>query len=228
MSNEKSRIASVLSAGATALLTVCAVVMTGVVVWQQLNPPPPPPGALQPQPDWLTYTTDGRLMGSRDAPVMMVEFADFECPACRHLEKALRAVRTRYADQFAVVYRHYPLESHASALPAALASECAGLQGRFDQMHAELFDIGAGLGEVPWRELAAKAIVPDLDAFDRCLADSATLPAIERDLQAAARLEARSTPTLLLNGVRIRGAPPERVLDSLIQAALREASARKP
>ena len=75
-----------------------------------------------------------------DAKVVLVEFSDFECPACNSFAPVVAALANRYSSDLALVYRHFPLSNiHAYALPAARASEAAAMQGKFWEYHDELF-----------------------------------------------------------------------------------------
>jgi predicted DsbA family dithiol-disulfide isomerase len=208
----------------TLILTVCALALTILALRREFgggDEPLPPGSRFVAQPDWASYATLGHRLGSADAKAVIVEFADFQCPACRELEATLRHARRRFGEDLAIVYRHFPLARiHPFAYGAAQASECAALQGRFDAMHDLLFDHSDALGRVPWRQLAEAAGVENMRAFERCIADSTTRSVIESDHEAARSLGARGTPTVLINGVRFTGSIPERVLDSLVTAAI--------
>ena len=128
--------------------------------------------------------------------------------------------RRRFPRDFALVYRHFPLPMHQFARAAAEASECAAQQGRFEQMHATLFDQQDSIGVASWRSLARVAGVPNLTSFDRCMRDSTGLAPVTRDHIAARRLASHATPTVLINGVRFSGAIAQPVLDSLIGNAI--------
>src|SRR5439155_7092409 len=79
------------------------------------------------------------VRGPADATVTLEEFGDFQCPACRTLAGAINQLEQNYAPRLRVTFRHFPLVSHKHAREAALASEAAGLQGRFWQMHDLLY-----------------------------------------------------------------------------------------
>ena len=211
-----------LSAAGSAVVVLCAVVLTGLVVRRELFPASPASSIReQVVADWRRYAAEGRRTGPAGAPVTVVVFSDFQCPACRMLAESLDSVQARHPGQVAVVYRHFPLTSvHPHAAAAARASECAGDQGRFDAFHHALFREQALLGIEPWRRFAAGAGVPDLDAFDRCVAGSAPDAAVLRDGEAGRRLGVTGTPTLLINDHRFQGAPPLAELERQIRRAL--------
>ena len=176
---------------------------------------------LEAQPDWGSYVRGGNRIGSATAHAVLVEFADFECPACRALDKRLMAIRQKYPNDFAIVYRHYPLAMHRFAEQAAVASECAAHEGRFTALHDSLFAHPDSIGLKSWRKFATGAGVRDSLAFDRCLSDSSVAARVESDRRAGDSLGVRGTPTVLINGVKFTGVPTTNQLDSLVQAALR-------
>lgn len=80
------------------------------------------------------------IKGSKDAQVVLTEYADFECPSCAQTHPILEQAKKEFGDKVAIVFRHYPIaELHANALPAAWAAEAAGKQGKFWEMHDLLF-----------------------------------------------------------------------------------------
>lgn len=217
----------VISAGTSAVLFASAIVVTALVVRREFASARVRKGTAMPaesrQPDWRSYSGQGRRLGPPGAPVALVEFADFECPACRVLEERLAESRQHVKTPFAVVYRHLPLDLHPLAVPAAVASECAGAQGRFAEMHDSLFRRQNLLRTLRWRTIASDAGVKDLDAFDRCMSDSTAMLAIRRDVTVAKELHATGTPLVLIDGIRVTGTIAQQRLDSLIESAVRSA-----
>jgi protein-disulfide isomerase len=205
------------------VLTICAVAVTALVVRAELAPHVAPDRTMVVQRirDWRSYGRGHRLGGAA-APVTIVEFSDFQCPFCRTMADRLRAVRERHAADVAVVYRHLPLPGHPHALAAARASECAARQGHFEGVHDALFARQDSIGRLPWRVIAATGGVPDLGAFDRCMADSlAPIASVAADTQAAHALGIRGTPHVLVNGLHLRGAVPDDTLEKYVAEALR-------
>ncbi|MEY4065286.1 MAG: hypothetical protein RIR26_1494, partial [Pseudomonadota bacterium] len=103
--------------------------------------------------------TDGGnyFMGSKDAKVTIVEFADYQCPFCARMVPTLAEVVKEYEGKVRWVYRDFPLrEIHPEALPAAVAANCAGAQGKYFDMHHALFENHQRLGAPLYRELAGK------------------------------------------------------------------------
>lgn len=83
----------------------------------------------------------GAVRGNTDAPIKIVEFADFECPYCRSVVPIIEGLFEKYGDKISLEYRHFPLSFHASAQKAAEASECAREQGKFWEMHDLIFEV---------------------------------------------------------------------------------------
>lgn len=216
-----SRSTGVLSTLGNILLVACAVLTTGMVVRRELRTPKPPaaPQRVAQLADWKSYF-NGRHIGPASARAVMVEFSDFECPACRVFESRLRQARAAYPDDFAIIYRHLPIERHKSARGAAFASECAGQQDRFEPMHRLMFDSADSLGVLTWTDFAIRAGVADTVAFKQCMESPATAAIVARDSADAMKAGATGTPTLIFNGYRIAGAPTQQMLDSLIQSVV--------
>ncbi len=154
------------------------------------------------------------VKGNPDAPVTIVEFSDFECPACGHAFADLRElVRTR--PDVKLVFRHYPLDRscnkrleqqlHPDACLAAAAAECAGQLGRFWEYHDKLFEHQKALDRDSLFRYARELDL-DIPAFRSCLDDPATMDRIAADVEAGTRFGIESTPTLFINGRRVQGA----------------------
>lgn len=201
-----------ISSAANAVLAVCAVIVTGLVVRKEFFASGP--GASIPYTrvsTWRAFGEGGHRMGPENAPVRIVVFSDFQCPACRVLAAHLKTIRAEDAN-LEVIHRHAPLGKHAEAIPAARASDCAGAQGRFEAYHDALFAAQDSIGTTRWEAIARKAGVPDLAAFARCISAVRADGPLARDTLAAKQLDVTGTPTYLLNDLRFVGAPP---LDSL-------------
>lgn len=205
---------------ATGILVVCALVIAALALRSTF---PPTRGlAVTREESWRQYADAGHWDGPHDAPVVMVVFADFQCPACRVLHASTAELRRRYPRDLAFVHRHRPLPMHAYARMSEIASECAASQSRFLEMQRELYSAPDSIGRAPWHWFALKAGVPSLDAFDRCIVEATPAPIVERDNQVAESAGIRGTPTVYMNGVRFSGAPSLQTLDSLVRAAVRE------
>jgi protein-disulfide isomerase len=211
------------------VLVGCALIITGLVVRRELTIEPigvttPDPGEPIRVENWDTMLLSGQQFGTKDAPVSIVVFSDFECPFCRSFHQSLQAVRREFDERLLVTYVHFPLSYHKHAFPAALASECAAAQGRFEQFADAVFAQQDSLGALPWSAFAEHAEVPSLDRFERCLIDPAPTGRVEQGRALAQSIGARGTPTVVLNGWRLVQAPS---LDEL-RGLVRDASTGHP
>ncbi len=162
----------------------------------------------------------GPSLGPEGAPITIVEFSDFQCPFCARVVPTVKALHERYPDEVRIVYRHLPLEFHAQAKPAAIASVCADAQGSFWAYHDRLFENPKALER---DDLIAHANEVGLDAgaFTTCLDDPASAEVVEVDARAAAEVGATGTPTFFVNGVKLTGAQPVERFAALIDDELR-------
>jgi protein-disulfide isomerase len=194
---------------ATVVVACCAVAVTAVLIRREFVAPAQISAAKHEpvqQPDWIKYASVGHSMGAADSKVTIVEFGDFECPFCRKFSVLADSLRS-LGKSFRVVYRHFPIPTHRFAVPAARASECASLQGRFDEMYAVLYAHPDSLGLAPWSWFGHQAHVPDLVSFAACVRDSKPIAALARDTVDGNRLRVTGTPTLLIGSLRVGGVP---------------------
>lgn len=212
---------------ATVVVLACTVVATGTVVTNSLRFRQTPAARSfgdrtgKTVGDWKSFAEHGQWLGPQAAEVVVVEFGDYQCPACAHLDPALRAVQQAHAAQVAILYRHFPLARiHPYAVEAANAAECAGAQGRFAAMHSLLFQLQDSLSTTPWPTIAARAGVRQLDDFTDCLRSARYQAQVTEDTADGRRLAVAGTPTLLINGTLIEGAPDSAALDAYVNRAL--------
>jgi protein-disulfide isomerase len=141
------------------------------------------------------------VLGPTNAPVVIVEYGDFECPTCKQAAPAVRLLVERWAGRVCVAFRHFPLEqAHPHALLAAEAAECAGTQGRFWEMHDLLFENQTHLRAAHLREYAERLEL-DVARFERELDDHLYLQRVREHTESGRRSHVRSTPGFFVNGV---------------------------
>jgi protein-disulfide isomerase len=147
-----------------------------------------------------TLDTDGcPELGPPDAPVTIVEWADFECPACKAFYPVLDGLVKRFPGQVRLVYKNYPLSIHAHGEISARAGVAAGRQGKFWEMHHLLFDNQDKL-EQSDLEGYAKQLKLDVGKFKSEMGSDDTVARITRDKRAADDVNLDSTPTVFING----------------------------
>lgn len=153
--------------------------------------------------------------GPADAALTIMEFSDFECPACAMAFRDLHDLANQHPELVRIVFHHFPLDAdcnphvttrmHQSACQAAVGAECAAQAGKFWEYHDRLFEAQDRLGR---DELITKAVELGIarETFVACLDDPAMRARITSDANAGAKLGVKSTPTLVINGRTIEGA----------------------
>jgi protein-disulfide isomerase len=152
-------------------------------------------------------TGSGRLGSSSDRAVVLVEFGDYQCPWCRKAQPSVDSLLREYPN-VAVVFHSFPLAIHQRALPASLASLCAGEQGAFKAMHGFLYSDTSWETDsaVEWTKIAATAGVPDTIAFAACI-QRERHPQLDTSVSTGHALGVFSTPTFLSKNGYL-GSPP--------------------
>jgi protein-disulfide isomerase len=150
---------------------------------------------------------DDHVQGSREAPVLLVEYGDFECPFCGAAHGEVRRLQQLLGDRLGFVFRNFPLtQSHAHAQQAAEAAEAAGAQGRYWEMHDILFEHQQALEP---EDLVSYAGLLQLDVrqFERDLDQHRFAERVRDDFMDGIRSGVNGTPTFFINGVRHDGSP---------------------
>jgi len=207
----------------TVVLVGCAVLTTGLVLRRELFPQASAP--VMPQKpvfidNWQAHLDKGARVGSPEAPVQLIEFADYECPFCASFHTTLEAVRKQYPTQLALTYVHYPIQGHRFAEPAARVVECAGEQGRFEAMHARLYQWQNQMGLKPWNAFAAEAGVPNLAAFESCVQETEPVAKVVEGRKLGNELGVQGTPTIVINGWKLPRPPSATELDAMVSSIL--------
>lgn len=168
--------------------------------------------------------------GPADAPVTVVEFSDFQCPACKSVAPVIDRLREAYPEQVRVVFRHFPLRSiHPQAQLAAEAATCAREQREeaFWTMHDALFAGQSALGR---DDLVARAgsLGLDEDTFVACLDGGSARAAVDTDVREGEQAGVNSTPSIFVNGrpvALLRNQDPVETLSAVVDDELRRAKA---
>ncbi|MEX0930672.1 MAG: thioredoxin domain-containing protein, partial [Candidatus Paceibacterota bacterium] len=148
---------------------------------------------------------EDKVKGNPDAEIVLVEYSDFQCPACAQFYPYVKEILEEHGDSLRFEYRHFPLINiHPHAVPAARAAEAAGQQGEFFAMHDKLFE-----NQSAWSNSAAPTVHfeeyaeelgLDIDLYKRHINSSLIASAIQDDFNEAREQGYSSTPTFLLNG----------------------------
>ena len=160
------------------------------------------------------------VRGKREAQVVLIEYADFQCPYCARAHKAVTRLQQQHGERLTLVYRHLPLSDlHPLAQPTAEAAEAAGAQGKFWEMHDALFENQDMLDEDGLPALAAKLQL-DAERFRSEFEGGEHRGRVEADVTQAHALGARGTPTFFINGERYHGDSDHASLAAALDKAL--------
>ncbi len=201
---------------------VAEAVGTEVALLRPTNTPIPPTPTIIPR---GVAEDDDAFLGPEDAPVVIVEFSDFQCGYCgRWYNETLPLILDTYPEEVKFVYRDLPIFGEDS-LRAALAAECAEEQGKFWEMHNRLF---ARLNEEEKAALSEETLVGyaqelglETRSFSECLSSQRYFDEVLLDYQAAQTYGLRGTPGFVINGVVYTiGAQPFDVFDRIIKSEL--------
>lgn len=144
------------------------------------------------------------VRGPANAPVTLVEFSDFQCPFCIAATPQLEAVLKAYPKQVKLVFKEFPLDTHAQAALAAAAALAAQKQGKFWEMYDALFAQKGYLSRKGILGLAA-GLHLDMNRFQTDLGSLEIKRAVDKDITDGERINVDSTPTLFIDGQRFNG-----------------------
>ncbi len=164
--------------------------------------------------------------GSASAPVVLVEFADYQCPYCQKVNTQIQQLKKEYGDKLTVVYKDFPLPMHHGSEKAAEASRCAGEQGKFWEYHDVLFY--SKLTELDALKEHARVLKLDGDRFDTCLDSGAEAAAVKKDLDEAKSLGLTGTPSFFVNGHFFSGVVDYAALKDIVNQQLNLLAAQRP
>lgn len=154
--------------------------------------------------------------GNSSSKMIIIEFSDFQCPACKAALPVIDAVLDRHG--VALYYRNFPLPIHENSMTAAEAAECANEQGKFWQYHDILFQNQERLDKESLKVYAGQLGL-DAAQFNRCLDSHKYRNEIEKDFQDGKRLGVGGTPTFFINNRKVEGASLS-VFESIIKSEM--------
>jgi protein-disulfide isomerase len=210
----------------TLVVLLLQVVLSGVIILRlnALNRTlATDPDAISPPPldDMLVQDVpidDDPLLGPSDAPITVIEFADFQCAACQRADQILKQVIEKYPDKIRLIYRDFPLSGSSLA---AQAAQCAHDQDKFWEMHDLLFANQHALAADNLKDYAARLGL-DVQQFNACLESARYAEEIRKDIADGQRYGVVSVPTFFVNGRQFRGALPmiewQQIVDQLLEA----------
>ena len=166
------------------------------------------------------------VKGPQDAKVTIVEYSDFQCPACGFMQPVINEIAKKYPADVKVIYKNFPLtRAHKWAYTAALAGECAFDQGKFWEFHDTIFE-----QQKSWSTSAnakddflrhAMNIGMDRNSFNECIDSGNAKKRVDNDMSEGNRLSINSTPTFFINGKRHVGLWKVGEFDKIIKKTLK-------
>ena len=163
------------------------------------------------------------VRGATTTQVTLIEYSDFQCPACALYFPLVEQLFTENSSKFRFVYRHFPLAQHKNGRSAAQASEAAGVQGKFWEMYSMLFST-----QNDWAESAdtktvftgyATKLGLDVSKFTSDFDSSETNAKIEASVKSGLKAGVNSTPTFYLNGKKVVNPQSYEQFKTLIETA---------
>lgn len=192
-------------------VTIIVALIGGLVVWTRINNPPLDISNINIHSVLTASSESGdiadRVKGSSENKVVLIEYGDFQCPACSTLNSHVSTLVSEYGDKVTFVFRNYPLTTiHPNALAASAVAEAAGQQGKYWEMHDLLYE-----SQGSWSNLDstrrteafngyAQSLGLDMDTFTRDIASSSVTKKISFDQAIGRKLGVSATPTFYLGG----------------------------
>lgn len=188
------------------LVLIGVVILAIFGIWKMMGTPDQENTAVSA----LDVTDKDWVKGKSDAPVTLIEYTDFQCPACGAYYPILNQLSEEMGDKLKIVIRHYPLmQIHKNALPSARAAEAAGRQGKFWEMYDLLF-----INQAEWSNAdnPMMSIFPsyagragmDIERFRADMADTTLDDKITKDRETGNEMKINGTPSFFLNGERLK------------------------
>ncbi len=172
----------------------------------------------------VTVSQEDHTRGGKNASVTIVEYGDFQCPACKAYEGAVRALQAKYPEEVRVTFRHFPLiQIHKNAFLSASYAEAAGAQGKFWEMHDALYDHQEEWGEALDAEQKilgyAKTFGLDIEKLQAAAKSQAVTDAIAASYKEAGLLKLQGTPSFFVNGNKVESTSLQAEVDKAVAAS---------
>jgi protein-disulfide isomerase len=157
--------------------------------------------------------------GAANAPLTLIEYADYECPYCQQLDPDMRKIEADYSGRIRFVYKDFPLPMHSHAQKAAEAAHCAGNQNKYWEFHDAM--LASKQLDLPQLKGTAQQLGLDTKAFDACLDSGAGVDPVKANMEEATQLGLTGTPSFFLNGRFISGGPTYEQFHQLLDEELK-------
>jgi len=198
-----------------------AIIIGGVFLMSKSSSPSGPTPLVDSK---LLIRENSHQTGSGSEKVTIVEFGDYQCPACAAGNPIVKQIIRDYEGKVNLVYRHFPLPQHKNAVISTQAVEAAGEQGKFWEMHDKIYE-----NQKDWEESDktldifagyAKDLGLDVNKFKEDVSSNKYTERINQDRSDANVVGINVTPTFFINGERIEGVPAPSVFKQKIDSAL--------
>ena len=153
----------------------------------------------------LAVNSSDHVSGNPEASVELVEYGDYECPYCGNAYPIVKDIQQRFGNELKFVFRNFPLRKiHPNAFDAAMATEAAGVQHKFWEMHDLVFENQKFLNRENIFQFA-RQISLDLERFQEDMQQKKLADKIEKDFETGLRSGVNRTPTFFINGEKYEG-----------------------
>ena len=201
-------------------ISVIVLILIGLMAWGVKSS-----STIEPSFEINTIHPLDNVKGNKEAKVVIVEYSDFQCPACRAYYLMMREIEVAFGDQIAFVYRHFPLNQiHNNAELAARAAQAAAKQDKFWEMYSLLFEKQDEWSKVaniePLFESYAKLLNLDTEKFKADFESKEIRSLVRVERQSAMNLDLKGTPTFFINGKKIENPSSVEAFKILINQAL--------
>lgn len=161
---------------------------------------------------------DAYVKGPKDAPVQLIEYADYECPYCQQVNPLIQKLQEEYGDKVSFAYKDFPLPMHHRAQKAAEAARCAGEQGKFWEYHDVLYY--SHMLDIPDLKKHAQVLKLDEDLFAKCLDTGKEAETVKRTLEEGKKMVLPGTPSFFVNGHYFHGSVDYAALKEMVDQQL--------
>ena len=168
----------------------------------------------------LSIADNDYVLGNPDAKIKIFEFSDFQCPYCARFHEVMNQILDEYPNDVAWIFKQFPIQSHPLGMPGAMATECAGDQGKFWEMSDEIFSNQETLAAEDFA-VFAEDLGLDIDTFNQCMSDNPHGEKIANDYQTGIASGVRGTPSSFVNGNIIPGALPYESMKQMVDELLK-------
>lgn len=167
---------------------------------------------------------DRAIRGPANAPVLIVEYSDFQCPYCRRGYQTVKELEKQYGDKIKIIFKHLPLEFHPMAMPAAKRFEAIVMQNpkKAYEFHDLVFEKQGEMKDEKFLDDMAKKAGVDLAKMKKDMESDRVKTTIQADMEEAQKFGISGTPGFIVGGVSLKGAYPAPAFAEIIDRRLKE------